>query len=138
MRHIKSGWFTRFSLQVTARLSVSVMAYWSVLVLLLGNHSLQAAPLQAGAAKIDISRVERGPLESPLFAKALVIKSEATTAVLVTLDVVSFGEIGSIPNDFIANVRARARKELGLRKGNMEKKTFLKDQLVLSVYLEKQ
>ncbi|MCP4815334.1 MAG: hypothetical protein GY888_22735, partial [Planctomycetaceae bacterium] len=119
MRHIKSCWFTRCLLLGTARSLVSVIACSLVLILLLGNSRLQAAQLQAGAAKIDISRVESGPLESPLFAKALVIKGEATTAVLVTLDVVSFGEIGYIPNDFIANVRARAKKELGLNPGHI-------------------
>ncbi len=94
---------------------------WSVsclLALLVGALIVpegHAEQLRAGAAKIDISRVEDGPLESPLFAKALVIKSDATTVVLVTLDVVSFGEIGYIPNDFIQKVRSRAQKELGLK-----------------------
>ena len=94
---------------------------WSVsclLALLVGALIVpegHAEQLRAGAAKIDISRVEEGPLESPLFAKALVIKSDATTVVLVTLDVVSFGEIGYIPNDFIQKVRSRAQKELGLK-----------------------
>ena len=94
---------------------------WPLALLLLilvgasGTVETSGAQLRAGAAKIDISRVESGPLESPLFAKALVIKSDTATVVLVTLDVVSFGEIGSIPNDFIANVRARAEKELGLK-----------------------
>ncbi|MFP6601665.1 MAG: hypothetical protein VB862_04000, partial [Pirellulaceae bacterium] len=80
----------------------------------LGATETWAAQLEAGVAKIDISHPESGPLESPLFARALVIKGDAATWVLVTLDLVSFGEIGSIPNDFISNVRARAKKELGL------------------------
>ena len=50
-------------------------ASWLVALLVstLGATESRAAQLQAGAAKIDISRVESGPLESPLFAKALVI-----------------------------------------------------------------
>ena len=53
---------------------------WSVrclLALLVGALIVpegHAEQLRAGAAKIDISRVEDGPLESPLFAKALVMR----------------------------------------------------------------
>jgi hypothetical protein len=110
----QSGFFPR---GVADQRRIWWVASWLVMLVAgpLGGVESWAAQLKAGAAKIDISRVESGPLESPLFAKALVIKSDATTVVLVTLDVVSFGEIGHIPNDFIEKVRARAEKELGLK-----------------------
>ncbi|MBL9177607.1 MAG: hypothetical protein JNM65_06055 [Verrucomicrobiaceae bacterium] len=50
-----------------------------------------------------------GPVNDPCFAKALVLKSGETTAVLVTVDAVAIGGIGRIGNGFLANVR----KELG-------------------------
>ncbi|HIA18781.1 MAG TPA: hypothetical protein EYN70_05070, partial [Planctomycetaceae bacterium] len=115
MFHPKSSWQSGLLPRGAAdRRRIWWLASWLVMLVAgpLGGVESWAAQLKAGAAKIDISRVESGPLESPLFAKALVIKSDATTVVLVTLDVVSFGEIGSIPNDFIEKVRARAEKEL--------------------------
>ena len=65
---------------------------------LFGNlqSSLAAAELQAGAAKVDITNMDAGPVEIPLYARALALKSEDTTVVVITLDVVSFGMIGSM------------------------------------------
>ena len=68
--------------------------------------------LTAGAAKID-TRQPRSS-EIPLHARALVLKSEDTAAVIVTMDVVSIGEIGSIPDDFQSNVRFRINDKLGI------------------------
>ena len=50
----------------------------------------------------------------PMYAKALLIERAALLIGFVTLDVVSFGEIGHIPGNFLANVRARIQNELGL------------------------
>ena len=60
----------------------------------------QAVELTAGAAKIDITHPAKKLVEIPLHARALVLKSEDTALVIVTMDVVSIGEIGSIPDDF--------------------------------------
>jgi hypothetical protein len=73
-----------------------------------------AAELRAGVAKVDITDRAAGPVNDPLFAKALVVKNKAATAVLITIDAVAIGEIGRIGNDFLANVRARLQKELGI------------------------
>jgi hypothetical protein len=66
------------------------------------------AEILAGIAKVDITD-RTGPVNDPCFAKALVLKSGETTAVLVTVDAVAIGGIGRIGNGFLANVR----KELG-------------------------
>jgi len=79
----------------------------AVLIGLVSGSSADAAPLRAGAAKIDITNVDAGPVDGPLHSRALVITDGTTTAVIVTIDVVSLGEIGHIPNDFLGNVRAR-------------------------------
>ena len=44
----------------------------------------------AGVAKVDITD-RTGPVNDPCFAKALVLKSSGTTAVLITLDAVAVG-----------------------------------------------
>ena len=74
----------------------------------------KAAPLLAGVAKVDITNTNVLPINDRLFAKALVLKSGTTTAVLVTIDAVAIAEIGSIRNDFLAKVRARVKKELDI------------------------
>ncbi|HRJ07863.1 MAG TPA: hypothetical protein PK490_16160 [Prosthecobacter sp.] len=69
---------------------------------------LLRAEILAGVAKVDITD-RTVPVNDPCFAKALVLKSGETTAVLVTVDAVAIGGIGRIGNGFLANVR----KELG-------------------------
>ena len=69
--------------------------------------------LMAGAAKVDITK--DGPVNGRLHARALVVKSEQETVVLVTLDVVSLGMIGHIDNGYLGRVRERCEKELGIK-----------------------
>jgi hypothetical protein len=82
--------------------------------LAISPSTVSAADLRAGVAKVDITDRAAGPVNDPLFAKALVVKNEATTVVLITIDAVAIGEIGRLGNDFLANVRAQLRKELGI------------------------
>ena len=72
-----------------------------------------AAELRAGVAKIDITD-RTVPVNDPCIAKALVLKSGETTAVLVTVDAVAIGEIGRIGNGFMATVRGALQTELGI------------------------
>ncbi len=71
-----------------------------------------AAPLTAGAAKVDITDREAGPVNDPLYVKALVVKDDATTVAIITVDAVAIGEIGKIGNDYLPTVRTRLEKEL--------------------------
>lgn len=89
-------------------------------VALLGDSpvALSATVLQAGAAKIDVTD-RSGPVNDPLYAKALVVKNDQATLVLVTIDVVAIGEIGPIGNEFLPNVRRRLAQEFGLAGSNL-------------------
>src|SRR5688572_2240518 len=84
------------------------------LALVLGSHcsALIAAPLLAGAAKVDITDVDAGPVNDPLYAKALVVKHEGTVAVIVTVDAVAIAEIGTIKNEYLSQVRAALQADL--------------------------
>ena len=86
---------------------------------LLGTQQSEAAQLKAGAAKVDITNLDGGPVDGHLFSKALVVSDGTTTMAFVTLDVVAIGEIGSIKNDFLGNVRGRIEKELGIKPQNV-------------------
>ncbi len=81
--------------------------------------TLQAAGLQAGAAKVDITNTDVPLVNDPLHARALVIRSGETTAVIVTVDVVAIGEIGSVDNDYLPNIRAALKKDLGIEPANV-------------------
>ncbi len=72
------------------------------------------AGLTAGAAAVEITDRSAGPVNDPLFAKALVVKSDVSTVVLITIDAVAIGEIGRLGDDFLANVRAHLGRELGI------------------------
>lgn len=70
--------------------------------------------ISAGVGKVDITESEAGPVNDPLFVKALALKTETTTLVIVTLDAVAVGEMGRIPNDYLRGVRSRISQELGV------------------------
>lgn len=73
-----------------------------------------SAELLAGAARIDITDYQAGPVNDPSYAKALVLKNGANIAVILTVDAVAIGEIGRIPNHFMASVRERLQKDLNI------------------------
>lgn len=77
------------------------------------TQSVQAE-LLAGAAKVDITDTDAGPVNDPLYVKALVLKHDATTVVIATVDAVAIAEIGSIRNDYLANVRAKLQTDPGI------------------------
>ncbi len=94
------------------------VAVGGIVLLSCSVRMTRAAELQAGAAKVDITHRD-APVNDPLHSRALVLKTESTTAVIVTMDVVSLGEIGHIKNDFLDNVRNRIEKELGIPPTNV-------------------
>jgi hypothetical protein len=87
---------------------------WLAAGLLCPSTLICAADLLAGAAKVDITNDEAGPVNDRLFARALVIKSDSTTAVIVSIDAVALGEIGYIRNDYLAKVRGQLQKDLAI------------------------
>lgn len=90
---------------------------WLVLGLLASQLSATAlaAPLTAGVGKADITDRDARPVNDPLYAKALVVSDGTTTAVLITLDAVSIGEIGYIRNDYLGTVREGLWKALKIK-----------------------
>lgn len=86
------------------------------IAVLMGPVAAAAGPLQAGAAKVDITHPDHPAGSNPLYAKALVLRDEDSdeTAVIVTIDAVAIAEIGSIKDPFLANVRAKLKVEIGL------------------------
>ena len=107
----------RFESQPRPSWLAMLTAMTSVFVLL--TQDVAAAPLMAGAAKVDITNVDAGPVNDSLFVKALVLKSDETTAVVITVDAVAIGEIGHIKNDYLPRVRAKIESELGIKPANV-------------------
>lgn len=95
---------------------------WLVGLIALGTWDgrvADAGPLRAGVAKVDITDREAGPVNDPLYAKALVIESDETLLVLITVDAVAIGEIGRIGNDYLPAVRKRLEEELAIPPANV-------------------
>lgn len=84
-----------------------------LIVLLLAPLAAEAAQLQAGVAKVDITD-RTVPVNDPLYAKALVLRDGDTTMAIITVDAVAIGQLGRIKNDFLPNVRAQLQKELNI------------------------
>jgi len=70
--------------------------------------------LLAGVAKVEITNRKAGPVNAPLLVRALTLRQGATAAILVAVDAVAIGEIGSIGNEYLPNVRSQLNKELGI------------------------
>ena len=85
----------------------------------LQSQATGAEPLLAGVAKVDITNLDAGPVNDPLYVKALVLKSGSTTTVIVTLDAVAVGGIGYIKDDYLGKVRGIVEKELGIKPANV-------------------
>ena len=76
--------------------------------------SIADSQLLAGAAKVDITDYEAGPVNDPLHARALVLRSGDTSVVFVSVDAVAIGEIGPIKNEYLPKVRSAVETELGI------------------------
>ncbi|GAB4142397.1 MAG: hypothetical protein Tsb009_12690 [Planctomycetaceae bacterium] len=106
--------------QIRSRLSQAAVLPGMMTVLLvfvIGTGSCaQAAEgmLRAGVAKVDITNRDAGPVNDPLFVKALVLKSKTTTAVIITVDAVAIARIGSIRDDYLKTVRDQLKKDLNI------------------------
>ena len=92
---------------------VPVAVFTWLTVALFSSLRVNAAELMAGVAKVDITEPSVVS-NDPLYAKALVLKQNETVAVLVTVDAVSIGEIGTIRNDYLKNVRTELKESLGI------------------------
>lgn len=71
----------------------------------------QISTIRAGAGRADITNREAGPVNDTLYAKALVLDDGLKRAVIITIDAVAIGQIGSIRNTYLAEVRKRLAEE---------------------------
>jgi len=78
------------------------------------DKSNRLKPLCAGVAKVDITQREAGPVNDPLYVKALVLKYDVDVVVLVSVDAVAIAEIGTIQNTYLAQVRTLLKQDLNI------------------------
>lgn len=90
-----------------------------VLLLPCSPCAAQAARFLAGAARVEITDRQAGPVNDPSYAKALVLRSGSTTVAIITVDAVAIGEIGRIGNNYLASVRAQLQSGLGIPPENV-------------------
>ena len=101
--------------RITQTLMTSAIAF----ALMMQTQSAFAETLLAGAAKVDITNLDAGPVNDPLYVKALVLKSGSTMTAIVTVDAVAIGGIGHIKDDYLGKVRGAVEKELGITPANV-------------------
>ena len=125
---IRANWRDRMAILVGSTLATNRLATrrardrsrrsWGCgllsLVGLLLTGDAATAQIQAGVARLDITNTEAKPVNDPLYVKALVIRDATATVVIITVDAVAICEIGSIRNDFLANVRSQLRQDLNI------------------------
>ena len=97
--------------QFRSRVQLVIAAGVLTLVGFMTSDPILAAQLWAGVGKADITNEQAGLINDRLYVKALVMKDDATTAAIITVDAVSLGEIGYIGNDYLEQVRAQIEKE---------------------------
>jgi len=96
----------------------NILCIAMMLVSLFTTNAAMADGLIAGVAKIDITH-PNGLINDRSYVRALVIRNDETTVVIVSVDVVAIGEIGRIKNSYLGNVRTQIEKELGIKPQNM-------------------
>ena len=90
----------------------SAMAVVAFLIsLTMPCQSAVAETLLAGVAKVDITDRDAGPVNDPLYVKALVLKTGSTMTAIVTVDAVAIGGIGHIKDDYLGKVRGIVERE---------------------------
>ena len=79
-----------------------------------------AAQLKAGVAKVNITNTETGGLvNDSLYVKALVLDNGTTTAVIISIDAIAIGGIGSLSNDYLYKVRSQIEKDINIKPSNV-------------------
>lgn len=100
------------------RWTTAVFRHSCCFVLAIVLHGLVAtstnAEMLASVAKVDITDYQAGPVNDPLYAKVLMLKSGEETVLLMAIDAVAIGEIGRINNQFLPDVRKRIETDLGI------------------------
>src|SRR5690554_1699034 len=99
---------------------LKMIVYFSGMIFLLLSFSNVSAQLRAGVAKVNITNPNaRGNITDTLYVKALVMKNGNTSAVIITVDAVAIGGIGSIHNDYFNSIRAQIKEELDIDPQNV-------------------
>ena len=105
-------------LRISSTISLSVVGRAIALLFaaaLAWASEARAAELLAGVAKVDITDHEAGPVNDPLYVKALVLKYGTDTVAIITVDAVAIGEIGRIKNTYLTDVRSQLAGELQIK-----------------------
>lgn len=101
-------------------------ALWPIAILLAAmllsepvESAVGAEPLEAGIARVDITNPQATRVNDPSFAKVLVLRQGQQSAVLVTVDAVAIGGIGSIPGTFMDSLRGELAVDPGIPADNL-------------------
>ncbi len=98
---------------------ISLIVFLSLIIGFTGVQGASASRLKAGVAKVNITNPEIKNVSDSLYVRALMLDNGSTKTVIITVDAVAIGGIGSIGNDYLENVRSRIEEDLGIRRTNV-------------------
>ena len=122
---------------------LSRLAFILTIIMIIGlfsNTAVNASQLKAGVAKVNITNTESiiNPtydkdriqfmgtgvlhpdlINDSLYVKALVLDNGTTKVVIITVDAIAIGEIGSISNEYLIKVRSQIQKDLNIKSTNV-------------------
>ncbi len=104
--------FRRLWLTALAGLAVASVAELAI-------ADVTAKSLRAGAAKVDITNNDAGPVHGRLFVKALVVEQGSTRLAMITVDAVAIGEIGPVGNDYLVDLRSQLAEQFHIPAANV-------------------
>jgi hypothetical protein len=82
--------------------------------------SAQGTGFRAGVAKVNITQVDSASqVNDSLYIKALVLNGDKKSAVIISVDAIALGEIGSVETDYVSNVRAQIQEALNIEAENI-------------------
>jgi hypothetical protein len=93
------------------------LLFFSLLVFGLNANILVAngRNLRAGVARVSITNVQPGDVvNDSLYVRALVLDNGSMKTVIISVDAVAIGGIGSISNEYFSNVRSIIEHDLGI------------------------
>ena len=103
--------------------AASRLAFILLIIMVIGlflNDTADGAELKAGVAKVNITNTKSaGLVNDSLYVKALVLDNGSTRLVIITVDAVAIGGIGSISNDYLVKVRSQIQKDLNINAKNI-------------------
>ncbi len=84
-----------------------------IVTVMLFTLPVNSQTLKAGTGKSNITAEDEN-IHDSLYVKVLILKNSKNSLAIITLDVVSIGTIGYVPDNYFKNIKTKLKKEFGI------------------------